>query len=305
MSLLVVGSIGIDTVETPAEKRENLLGGSAVYFSYAAAWYVRPRLLGVVGPDFPAEHRAFLEGLNVDLEGMTVVSDGKTFRWHGRYRDDFIGRETIEVQLNVLGTFDPVVPEAWRETEFVFLANGSPQVQLKTPAQMKQRPRFIAADTMDLWIETTPKELAELLQICDLLSLNDDEARQLTGKRELLRAGREIQKMGPKWVVVKKGEHGSMLIGPDEVFALPALPLERITDPTGAGDSFAGGMMGYLAQNCAGREITGDDLRTALLHGTAAASFTVEGFSLEGLRAADKAKRAGRLAELRELCRLP
>jgi sugar/nucleoside kinase (ribokinase family) len=302
---MVVGSVGIDTVETPSAVRKNVLGGSAVYFSFASAWYVKTRFLGVVGEDFPVEYRLLLADRNIDLQGLSQEQGGKTFRWHGRYHEDFVGRETLAVDLNVLGSFKPVVPQAWRNSAFVLLANGSPQVQLSTLAQMKKRPRFVVADTMDLWIRTTPKELAKLLRKSDALSLNDDEARLLTGRRELICAGKEIQKMGPKWVIIKKGEHGCLLVGPNGCFALPALPLENVVDPTGAGDSFAGGMLGYLARECAVKEVTENAIRLALFHGTVAASFTVEGFSIDGLLAATPEKRRARMATLRELVRLP
>lgn len=280
MSLLVVGTVGIDTIETPTSRRENVLGGSAAYFAYAASFYTKVHLLSVVGQDFPSVHRTLLESRDVDLTGLQVAL-GETFKWTGRYHEDMINRDTLKVELNVFGTFEPKVPDAARTLPFVFLANGAPAIQRKVLHQMTKRPKFVAADTMDLWIETTRPELEKLLKEVDAIILNDSEARLLTDRRELLRAGLDILEFGPKYVIIKKGEHGAMVVSREGHFALPGFPLEDVFDPTGAGDTFAGGIMGYLAE-CG--EVTPGNLRRAIAHGAVVASYTVQDFSLEALK---------------------
>ena len=289
-SLLVVGSIAFDSIETPNGSVDDALGGSATYFSYAASFFTPPRLVGVVGTDFPAEHTKMLEGRSVDTAGL-VTMPGSTFRWKGRYHQDMNTRDTLEVHLNVFGAFDPVLPEGFRDSTHVFLANGSPSLQSKVLDQVRN-PRLVMADTMDLWIDTQKKDLLALLPRIDGLLLNDSEARLLTGDDNMVRAGQAIRKMGPKFVIVKKGEHGAILCADDGVYVMPAFPTEDVLDPTGAGDSFAGGMMGYL---------TSDDspppgrLRRAMAYGTVVASFTVEGFGLDGLKKTERTKIESRL----------
>ncbi|MCK6473551.1 MAG: PfkB family carbohydrate kinase [Planctomycetes bacterium] len=301
MSLLVVGSIGIDTVETPTEKRADQLGGSAIYFSYAASFYTKVHLVGVVGKDFPSVHRTLLESREIDLSGLESA-EGKTFRWTGRYHENMIDRDTLKVDLNVFGSFDPKVPEAAREIDFLFLANGAPSVQAKVLKQMKRRPKFVAADTMDLWIETTRGDLEVLLKDIDALVINDSEARMMTGQRELLRAGLDILELGPPIVIIKKGEHGALVVTRDGHFAVPGFPLEKVVDPTGAGDTFAGGILGYLAE-------TGDtspaNLRRAVAHGAVVASYTVQDFSLEQLKRIKRGDLDNRYAMLLDLVRIP
>jgi sugar/nucleoside kinase (ribokinase family) len=301
MSLLVVGTLGIDTVETPSARRENILGGSAVYFAYAASYFTRVSLVGVVGRDFPPAFRALLSRRDIDLSGLEVA-DGQTFRWTGKYHENMIDRDTLEVHLNVFGKFDPKVPEAARATDFVFLANGSPSVQRKVLRQMKKRPKFVAADTMNLWIETARAELDELVAELDALILNDSEARLYTDERELLRAGKALLNKGPKCVIVKKGEHGALIITESGTFTVPAFPLEEVIDPTGAGDSFAGGIMGYLA---AQGELTPDNLRRAVAYGAVIASFTCEDFSLDGLKRTSRADIDSRYHQLLEMVNIP
>ncbi|QDV73454.1 PfkB family carbohydrate kinase [Botrimarina mediterranea] len=281
MSLLVVGSVAIDNVETPVERRDDLLGGSATHFSYAASFFTPVRLVGVVGDDFPAEHVELLESRNVSTKGLERKAGGRTFRWTGRYLDNMNDRETLDVQLNVFGEFDPVVPEEHRDARYVFLANGVPAVQAKVLSQALDR-KIVVADTMDLWINEHRKDLDALIGELDGLVLNDSEAKLLTGQQNLVSAGHAVLDMGPRFVIVKKGEHGAMFIGRDlvgaiEVFTLPAFPTENVVDPTGAGDSFAGGMMGYLAEQDAVDPAT---LKTAMAYGTVVASFNVEGFGL-------------------------
>ena len=297
MSLLVVGSIALDSVETPHGTVDDALGGSATYFSYAASYFTPVRLVGVVGEDFPAEHRATLEGRKIDASGLIVEPGGKTFRWRGKYQGDMNSAETLEVHLNVLGTFDPELSPAFAETPFVFLANGSPIMQLKVLRQAKQR-KLVVADTMNLWIEIQRPELLALLKEVDGLVLNDGEARLLTGEVNLVKAGRQVLKLGPKFVIIKKGEHGAMFLGPDEAFVMPAYPLEDVVDPTGAGDSFAGGFMGYLA---AQGHFDPKHLKKAMAYGTVVASFNVQDFSLRRFLRTDRAEIDRRLQAYREM----
>jgi sugar/nucleoside kinase (ribokinase family) len=281
MSVLIVGSIALDTVKTPVEEHADLLGGSASYAALGASFFSPVKLVGVVGDDFPASEFEFWKARNIDAEGVQRVK-GKTFRWSGEYAWDLNTRETKSVALNVFEHFQPTLPEGFRETEFVLLANIAPGLQAHVLDQMK-RPRFVIADTMDLWIETTRPELDALIPRLDLLILNDSEARQMTGETSLIKAGRRIRKSGPRFVAIKKGEHGALLFGEDEFFSCGAYPLEDIHDPTGAGDTFAGGVAGYLAGTVKG-EVGFADLRKAIICGSVLASFNVEKFSLERLR---------------------
>ena len=281
MSVLIVGSIALDTVKTPVEEHADLLGGSASYAALGASFFSPVKLVGVVGDDFPASEFEFWKTRNIDAAGVQRVK-GKTFRWSGEYAWDLNTRETKSVALNVFEHFQPTLPDSFRETEFVLLANIAPGLQAHVLDQMK-RPRFVVADTMDLWIETTRPELDALLPRLDLLILNDSEARQMTGETSLIKAGRRIRKSGPRFVAIKKGEHGALLFGEDEFFSCGAYPLEDIHDPTGAGDTFAGGLAGHLAGNVNG-EVGFTDLRKAIIYGSVLASFNVEKFSLERLR---------------------
>jgi len=280
MSLLAVGTVALDTVETPYGQAVEVLGGSATYFSYAASFFSKVRLVGVVGEDFPAEHCELLRSRDIDLAGLEVVP-GKTFRWRGCYQGDMNCATTLDVQLNVFGQFVPKVPEAFRDSRFVFLGNCSPSLQMHVLSQV-QLPRLVVCDTMNFYIANERADLVKLLGMVDGLVINDAEALQFTGKANLVAAGRDILAMGPRFVVIKKGEHGCMLMDRSgAIFCIPAYPLERVVDPTGAGDSFAGGMMGYLARN---GEVDEAALRRALVFGTVVASFNVEGFSLSTFR---------------------
>jgi cytidine kinase len=285
MSLLVVGSIALDSVETPFGIVDNALGGSATYFSYAASYFTPVRLVGVVGEDFPGEHRKLLETRGIDTSGLVIEKGGSTFRWRGKYQGDMNSAETLEVHLNVLGTFDPDLPPTFTDTPFVFLANGSPSMQRKVLKQSKGR-KLAVADTMNFWIETQRDELYALLREVDGLVMNDGEARLLTDEVNLVRAGRKVLTLGPKFVVIKKGEHGAMFLSEHESFVMPAFPLADVVDPTGAGDSFAGGFMGYLAS--VGRTDPAA-LKTAMAYGTVVASFNVEDFSLGRLLRTERA----------------
>jgi len=299
MSLLVVGTIALDSIETPHGRVEEETGGSATYFALAASRFVPVRLVGVVGEDFPEERLSVFGGgaaapaageagerraLPVDLAGLQRVEGGRTFRWSGRYEGDMNVAETLETQLNVLATFHPELPPAYRRTPFVFLANASPEVQLEVLGQV-EAPRFVMADTMNWWIEKEREGLAEVLRRVDGVVLNDEEARGLTGERNLIRAGTRVLDLGPKVVVVKKGEHGAFLFSTYLFHALPAYPVGEVVDPTGAGDSFAGGLMGYLARS--GRVSIGN-LKRGLVYGTVAASFTVAGFGTGALARATR-----------------
>ena len=298
--VLVVGSIGLDTVETPVAKAEAVLGGSATYFSAAASLFSPVDVVSVVGEDFDMSLFSPLRERGADFSGVEIRRGERTFRWHGRYSTDMNERETIEVQLNCFRDFAPVVPEGYRRDEFVFLANGSPATQLAVLGQCSS-PRLVAADTMDLWIETEREALNELIRSVDLLLLNDSEARALSGVASVVRAAGELLERGVRrGVVVKKGEHGSFLRTKNGMFALPACPVRKLLDPTGAGDSFAGALLGKVAS--LGRTNL-DALKLALAFATAAASMTCEGFSWEGLVGSSREDVERRVDELERMTR--
>ncbi len=278
MSLLVVGSTAFDTVETDSGRVEDCLGGSSTYFSLAGAKFTEVRLVSVVGQDFPDESQELLRKHGIQLDGLEVA-DGKTFRWSGKYSSDMNSRETLDVQLNTFGDFQPNVPDSFKNTPFVFLANGAPATQASVLDQVES-PRFVVADTMDLWIDTAKDGLLELLGRIDGLILNDEEAKMLTGETNLVKAGRRVLDFGPKLAIVKKGEHGSFLFSNYFQYALPAYPTERVLDPTGAGDSFAGGFMGFLA-GCETLSLW--NMKRAIIYGTVTASLTVESFGVDRL----------------------
>lgn len=297
MPLLVVGTLGIDTVETPAETRDNVLGGSAVYFSYAASYFTSVKLVGVVGDDWPAEHTALLESRGIDMRGVQVVPGGRTFRWRGRYRTNMNDRDSLETQLNVIANFDPVLSEEQRRSPFLFLANGPTDLQHKILDQCTGATLRVA-DTMELWITTQPQRLAELLKRIDGLVMNDSEAKLLSRSENLVVAGHAIREMGPRFVVIKKGEHGAMFFSKHETYVLPAYPTPRVVDPTGAGDSFAGGMMGYLAEQ---GNFEPKTLKEAMAYGILVASFTVEDFSLDRLKNMDRHDLDRRMEEYQKM----
>jgi sugar/nucleoside kinase (ribokinase family) len=297
MPLLVVGSIALDSVETPTDRRDDVLGGSAVYFSYAASYFTPVRLVGVVGEDWPAEHTELLAARRIDTSGLEIVPNAKTFRWRGKYLPNMNDRETLEVHLNVFGDFNPKLPEAFRSSRIVFLANGSPVLQMRVLDQVPDA-QLVVADTMDLWINIQHDELLALLKRLDGIVLNDSEARLLTDEENLVRAGHKVRELGPKFVVVKKGEHGAMFFSRDETYVMPAYPTPQVIDPTGAGDSFAGGMMGYLAE-CG--SFDPHTLKKALAYATVVASFNVEDFSLQRLRQIDRPHVDERLEHYRRM----
>jgi cytidine kinase len=297
MPLLVVGSVALDSVETPTERRNNVLGGAAVFFSYSASYFSPVKLVGIVGEDWPQEHTRLLQSRGIDTAGLHVVKGGKTFRWTGKYQPNMNDRDTLEVHLNVFGDFDPVLPADFRTSKFLFLANGSPIVQMKVLDQVDGAVLTVA-DTMDLWINIQNKELMQLLKRIDGLVVNDSEAKLLTGDENLVRAGKSILKLGPKFVIVKKGEHGAMFFSEHETYVMPAYPTPNVVDPTGAGDSFAGGMMGYLAEK---NSFDPRTLKEALAYGILTASFTVEDFSLDRLKKIERADVERRMEDYRKM----
>lgn len=297
MPLVVVGSVALDSVITPTQTRDNVLGGSAVYFSYAASFFTSVRLAGVVGEDWPVEHTKLLQARGIDTTGLQIVRGGKTFRWRGKYLANMNDRETLDIQLNVMDQFDPVLPEKYRRCKFLFLANGSTKLQMKVLDQCPG-PSLVVADTMDLWIRTEPNELRELLNRIDGLVLNDSEAKLLTGVDNLVQAGHLVRQMGPSFVVIKKGEHGAMFFSEHETYVLPAYPTPEVVDPTGAGDSFAGGMMGYLAKQ---DNFDPKTLKEAMAFGILVASFTVEDFSLDRLKIISREDLDKRMAEYKRM----
>jgi len=282
MSVLIVGSIALDTVKTPVEEHADLLGGSASYAAVGASFFTDVKLVGIVGEDFPKAHIDYFGTRNIDLKGLQIVP-GKTFRWSGEYHWDLNTRETRSVDLNVFEHFNPTLPAGYAASPYVLLANIAPSLQNHVLDQM-QKPKFVIADTMDLWINIAKEELLKLLKRVDMLILNDSEARQLTGETSLIKAGERIRKLGPKYVALKKGEHGCLLFGEDVFFSCGAYPLEDIHDPTGAGDTFAGGLAGWLASNAGEGPVTFGQLRKAVVYGSVLASYNVEAFSLERLR---------------------
>ncbi|MBN2311797.1 MAG: sugar kinase [Candidatus Hydrogenedentes bacterium] len=295
MSLTVVGSVALDTVETPAGKNEEGLGGAATYFALAAANYAHVHLIGIVGDDFPEEHVRLLEEKGIDLEGLERAA-GATFRWAGRYHDDVNVRDTLDTQLNVFEQFHPKLPAAASEAAYLFLGNIHPSLQLEVLEQT--RARFVGLDTMNLWIDIALDDLKAVLRRVDAVIINDSEVKELTGEGNLIRGARAVKALGPRIVVVKKGEHGCLLFGEDGVFAAPAYPLDTVVDPTGAGDTFAGGFMGYLAQQEA---VDNASLRRAVVHGSVVASFTCEAFGPDRLAQIDERAIAARYRAFQEL----
>ena len=298
MSVLVVGSMAFDSIETPRGRADRVLGGSAAYFALAAAFFAPVRIVGVVGEDFPEEHLAALSRSGVDLEGLQRA-EGKTFFWHGRYHEDLNVRDTLEVQLNVLEDFVPRMPAGYEDTEYAFLGNMHPAAQLEVLSQLKQ-PRLVALDTMDHWIHENPGELRKVLERVETVVINDAEARMLSGDHNIVRAARSILKMGPRVVLIKRGEYGVFQFSDAATFVVPAYPLEEVQDPTGAGDSFAGAFMGCLA---AGDGAGGNALRRAIVYGNVTASFTVEDFGPARLISMDRMEIDERYRHFVELTR--
>lgn len=297
MSLLVTGTIGIDTVETPHGRAPDVLGGSAVYFAFAASLLSPVRLVGAVGDDFPQHFRDLFNIRPIDIAGLEARKGSKTFRWSGKYVGDMNSAQTLRTDLNVVSEAPPRIPDAFRDSQFVFLANTHPALQRGFIEQLAS-PKLIVCDTMNLWIGDFRDELIKTLARVHGVVLNDGEARMLTKQQNLLLAGREVLKFGPKFVVIKKGEHGAILVTANDLFVMPAYPTAKVVDPTGAGDSFAGGMMGYLAAT--GRTDV-DAIKSAMARGACIASVTIEAFSLDSIKSADRAEVDRRLAEFRRV----
>lgn len=277
--MLIVGSLAFDAIESPFGKTDKILGGAGTFIGLAASQFdVESAIVSVVGDDFPEAYLQLLRDKNIDLEGVEIVPGGKTFFWSGKYHNDLNTRDTLVTELNTLADFDPKVPEGFKSSDIVMLGNLHPNIQLSVIEQLETRPKLIVLDTMNYWMDNTLDELLAVLKKVDVLALNDEEARQLTGEYSLVRAAQKIYGLGPKYVVIKKGEHGALLFNEDQIFFAPALPLEEVFDPTGAGDTFAGGFAGYLA---ASKNISFDNLKNAVIHGSNLASFCVEKFGTE------------------------
>ena len=300
MGILVVGTITLDTVQTPTKKVEDVLGGSGIYATVAASFFGKPvRLVGVVGEDFPSTYTDFLQTRGIDLEGLTRVQNGKSFRWGGKYSDDFNVRDTLFTELNVVADFDPVLPNTYKDTSYLFLANNPPQLQLSIIEQVSN-PNLVVCDTMDFWINEEREALDKTIDRVDILILNDSEAKLLTGESNLLKAAREILRYGPNRVIIKKGEHGAISITESSYFSAPAYPLENVVDPTGAGDNFAGGFMGYLASV---GDISEVSIRKAMMFGTVVASFNIEDFSINRQKTVQFSEIEERYRELQDAVR--
>lgn len=302
MSLLVVGSMAFDSIKSPFGEAEQIVGGSATYFSIAASCFTPVRLVSVVGRDFPEAAIGKLSARGIDLQGLTVA-EGETFRWKGYYENDLNVAHTVRTNLNVFEDFAPVLPAEWKETPYVFLGNINPRLQLDVMAQVR-KPRIIALDTMNFWIEKSPQPLREAIRNIDILVINEAEVRQLTGELNLIRAARLLMDAGPERVVIKRGEYGVLHLSGDGIFAVPAYPLDTIFDPTGAGDSFAGGFMGYLA-SMGDKEISEKDYRMATVYGSAVASFTVQAFGTQRLESLSRDDIAQRVSSFRSLSEIP
>ncbi len=300
MGLLVVGSLALDTIITPFDKVEDALGGSATYISIAASYFSGPvRLVGVIGSDFPEKYISVLEDHNVDLEGMKI-EQGKTFRWGGKYEYDLNVRDTLFTELNVFESFNPIIPENFRKSKYVCLGNIDPVLQLKVLEQMSD-PQFVVCDTINYWIEGKRDDLLKLLEQVHVLIINDSEARLLANEPNLIKASRMIRNLGPQTLIIKKGEHGAMLFTDDTIFSAPAYPMETIIDPTGAGDTFAGGFTGYLFKT---RDLSQNNLKCAVIYGSSMASFCVEKFSTEGIENLSYLKIQDRYREFLNISRI-
>jgi sugar/nucleoside kinase (ribokinase family) len=299
MSLIVVGSMAFDAIETPFGKTDRIIGGAATYIAWCASNFTKPvKQVSVVGGDFPQEELDALSARGVALEGVQIKKDEKSFFWSGKYHMDMNTRDTLVTELNVLGTFDPVIPDSYQDCEFLMLGNLAPAVQLSVISQLKNRPKLIVMDTMNFWMEVALKDLQDVISKVDVLLVNDSEARELSGEYSLVRAAQAILKMGPKYLIIKKGEHGALLFHENHVFFAPALPLEEVFDPTGAGDTFAGGFIGHLART---KDLSFKNMKTAIIVGSAMASFCVEKFGTERLREITKADIDARLNEFVQL----
>ncbi|NIG52608.1 PfkB family carbohydrate kinase [Chitinophaga sp. Cy-1792] len=299
MSLTVVGTMAFDEIETPFGKSGKIIGGSATFIAWAASNFVSPiNQVSVVGGDFPQSEMDALQAKGVKMDGVQVKKDEKTFYWSGKYHMDMNTRDSLVTDLNVLADFNPIIPESYQGSEFLILGNLTPQVQMSVLEQMKERPKLIVMDTMNFWMEVALEDLMKVLKKVDVLMVNDSEARQLSGEYSLVKAARKIMTMGPRYLIIKKGEHGALLFHENHVFFAPAMPLDDVYDPTGAGDTFAGGFIGYLAKT---KDISFENMKTAIIVGSAMASFSVEKFGTERIRAVSKEEIHARIEQFVQL----
>lgn len=297
--LLIVGTVAFDAIETPFGKTDKILGGAATYIGLSSSFFnVDAAIVSVVGEDFPKEYLDLLENKGVNIEGIEIVKGGKTFFWSGKYHNDLNSRDTLVTELNVLANFNPVVPEAYKKSEVVLLGNLHPLVQAGVLDQMTATPKLIVLDTMNFWMDCALPELMDVIKRVDVITINDEEARQLSGEYSLVKAAQKIHTMGPKYVVIKKGEHGALLFQDKEIFFAPALPLEDVFDPTGAGDTFAGGFAGYIAQS---ENISFDNMKNGIIYGSNLASFCVEKFGTERMEKLEKEEVISRLQQFKAL----
>ncbi|KAF2336353.1 PfkB family carbohydrate kinase [Flavobacterium daemonense] len=297
--LLIVGTVAFDAIETPFGKTDKILGGAATYIGLSASFFnLQSAIVSVVGDDFPQEHLDLLTSKNIDISGIEIVKGGKTFFWSGLYHNDLNSRDTLVTELNVLADFQPKVPQNYKDADVVMLGNLHPLVQSSVLDQMEKKPKLVVLDTMNFWMDCALPELLDVIKRVDVITINDEEARQLSGEYSLVRAASKIQEMGPKYVVIKKGEHGALLFHNREVFFAPALPLEDVFDPTGAGDTFAGGFSGFIAQS---ENISFGNMKNAIIYGSNLASFCVEKFGTERMETLSKAEVAIRLQQFKSL----
>ncbi len=297
--LLIVGTVAFDAIETPFGKTDKILGGAATYIGLSASFFnLQSAIVSVVGDDFPQEHLDLLTSKNIDISGIEIVKGGKTFFWSGLYHNDLNSRDTLVTELNVLADFQPKVPQNFKDADVVMLGNLHPLVQSSVLDQMEKKPKLVVLDTMNFWMDCALPELLDVIKLVDVITINDEEARQLSGEYSLVKAAAKIQEMGPKYVVIKKGEHGALLFHNREVFFAPALPLEEVFDPTGAGDTFAGGFAGFIAQS---ENISFGNMKNAIIYGSNLASFCVEKFGTERMETLSKAEVAIRLQQFKSL----
>lgn len=295
MSLVVIGTVAFDAIETPFGKTDKIVGGAATYASLAASYfYDKVKIVGVVGDDFHQEDIEDFKNHGIDVEGLQIKAGEKSFFWAGKYHNDMNSRDTLATELNVLADFDPLIPESYQDCQYLLLGNLTPQIQSTTINRLKNRPKLIVLDTMNFWMDVALNDLLETLKMVDVLTINDAEARQLSGEYSLVKAANKILQMGPKYLIIKKGEHGALLFHEDKVFSAPALPLAEVYDPTGAGDTFAGGFMGYLAKV---GTINFNNMKNAIIYGSALASFCVEKFGTEKIKNLTEAEVAARISE--------
>lgn len=299
MSLLTIGTVAFDDIETPFGKAEKVIGGACTYASYAASYFTdNIRLCSIVGADFPTDEIKALENRGVDMEGLQIKQDGLTFFWAGKYHENMNQRDTLVTDLNVLDDFNPILPESYKDSKYVMLGNLTPEIQIQVMNQLDGSQKLIVLDTMNFWMDVAMDSLLEAIAKVDVITINDEEARQLSGEYSLVNAAEKIHKMGPKYIVIKKGEHGALLFSEGEIFSAPALPLAQVFDPTGAGDTFAGGFIGYLAHT---EDISFENMKTALIYGSCMASFCVEEFSIEKLRNLSNDEIVDRIGKFRML----